>query len=235
MLLGIDVSLHNGLQDWFKRIAEGVRFAAVRLSHGTSVDPRAAAHLDGAHEAGVPVLIGYHYDTDAPASAQAEVFLTAAAEHEARLGVDLGLAVDLEDLPGHPPWPREPYEAVAREMCRLVRAAKRRPCGVYLSPDFARQLDLSWWFSECPLWLARWAPAPGTPPKPWGSVTLWQNRVDSVDHDVFSGSVEDLRAAFGLGGLKMPLEALGRVVELGDATLPRNPLLAASAAREGLP
>lgn len=234
MIRGVDVSSHNGRQDWPALVAQGVRFAAVRVSSGRGADRTAAAHLEAARAAGVEVLLAYHYVTDAPAAEQAEVFLGAVAALEAQLGVDLGLALDLEDLPGHPPWPREAYEATAREVCRLVREARRRPCGVYLSPEFARQLDLAWWWADCPLWLARWAPSPGAPPAPWGAITIWQNAVTAgLDRDVFAGTVEELRAAFRIGTWSAPLATLGRVVEIGDATLPRDPTRAATVPPEG--
>lgn len=221
MIEGVDLSSNNGAQNWPHLRAQDVCFAGARVSHGTALDHAAEGHLRGAHEAGVELLIAYHYLTDAPATEQAAAFLLAVARIESLLGVELALAVDMEDLPGHAPWPREAYEVMAREVIRLVREAKRRPCGVYVSPAFAAQLDLSWWFAESPLWLARWAPAPGTPPKPWGAITVWQNRVDTIDHDLYAGTIEELRAAFGLGTWTAPLEALGQVAETSDAAAGR--------------
>jgi len=65
----------------------------------------------------------------------------------------------------------------------------------------------SWW-SQCtgnrgdftstnPLWVARYASAPGTLPYAWGFYTFWQNADSGTfpgDQDVFNGAYDRLQA-----------------------------------------
>lgn len=60
------------------------------------------------------------------------------------------------------------------------------------------------WWNQCvghdtsfaaksPLWIARYADAPGTLPTGWGTHTFWQYTDNPIDQNVFNGSMERLR------------------------------------------
>lgn len=222
-LLGIDLSEHNPRQPWLAHAAAGLRFAGVRVSHGGAADSAGEGHLTGAHLAGLDLLLGYHYVTDAPAELQAAAFLGAVARCEARLGCELALAIDMEDLGApHPPWPREKYRATGRRIIELVSEAKGRPVGVYLSFWYTHELALGLepWWARCPLWLADWH-APYPVPLPWTVATILQYGVEqNIDRDRVE-SAEAFREAFGLGVRAAPAASLGQVADTSDAAAGR--------------
>lgn len=58
---GIDVSEHNGVLDWAKIKAAGIRFAIIRTGYGVShVDTYFKANIEGALDQGIPVG-AYHF------------------------------------------------------------------------------------------------------------------------------------------------------------------------------
>lgn len=199
MLEGIDVSHHNNpaTVPW-----AGCAFACVRLSWGTSgVDALAAEHLARARDAGVGMLLGFHYAKDSPGADQAAHFLDIAAKREVAVG-PLGHAVDLEDMPAPAkPYDVATYSAAALDFVAHHRGSSSRLLGVYGNRgDLARFGHAS--FGALPLWLAAWVkagqPMPA-PPKPWQRVTLWQHGVvDGLDRNRFDGTPDELREAFGL-------------------------------------
>jgi GH25 family lysozyme M1 (1,4-beta-N-acetylmuramidase) len=87
VVLGIDVSEHQGVIDWPAVAAALVAedgsaggFAIVKVREGTTYgDPRAAANLAGARAAGIPVLGAYGFLTATSSSrTQADAFVAAA-------------------------------------------------------------------------------------------------------------------------------------------------------------
>ena len=57
-MTGIDVSKHQGVIDWQKVKAEGIKFAIIRAGYGmyeNQVDSRFMENMAGAKAAGIPV------------------------------------------------------------------------------------------------------------------------------------------------------------------------------------
>ncbi|GEB35324.1 GH25 family lysozyme [Brevibacillus parabrevis] len=84
----IDVSHHNGMIDWKKVAADGVKGVFIKATEGAGyTDPRFRANAQGALAAGVKVGF-YHYcrpETGNTAAAEAESFLVAVAGLQATL------------------------------------------------------------------------------------------------------------------------------------------------------
>ena len=104
----IDISKYQPVVDFAKVKESGVLGVIAKATQGTSgKDPKFAAHIKGAREAGL--LIGaYHFATGGDATLQADFFLDVAK------GVDL-LDLDFEDNPrgftegsdNHTRWPSD--------------------------------------------------------------------------------------------------------------------------------
>ena len=194
---GCDLSHHNPTPASFTPWS----FAFFRASYGFTVDESAERHAAVARATNPLILLGaYHYLTDHSGHAQADLLLT----REAQLGGDLMIAVDVEDLPDAPPWPRAMYAVILLDFVQRCTARERR-CFVYASSAFIAQL-----FAAAPhtmrsvaalahLWLADWT-APYPTPAPWLTHAILQDGLlHDVDHDVFDGTVEQLREFAGLG------------------------------------
>lgn len=220
---GIDVSEHNKRQGWEHHFWQGIRFAAIRVSYGGQPDSLATEHLDGAYGAGLRELLGYHYANMTAAEQQAARWLLETDRHEQRLGQELALAIDLEDLlKPAAPWPRREYRETARRIVGTMAETKGRPVAIYSSRAYLLELQLEPWWAQWPLWLADWTP-PYPVPAPWTSYTLLQDAVlDDLDRDVFDGSAAAWRAALGLGGTwAAPPAILGQIASTSDAAAGR--------------
>lgn len=195
---GCDLSHHNATPASFA--AWG--FAFLRVSYGLTVDESAERHAARARATNPGIILGaYHYLEGQDGAAQADLLLT----REAILGGEMMLGVDVEDLPGHEPWPRVRYAHLLLDFARRVRASSR-VLFVYGSFAFLQEL-----FEAAPmtmrevaaitlLWLADWT-APYPPAQPWERVAILQDhgaKPGGIDHDVFAGSPDELRELAGL-------------------------------------
>lgn len=193
---GCDLSHHNPTPASFTPWS----FAFFRASYGFTVDESAERHAAVARATNPLILLGaYHYLTDHSGHAQADLLLT----REAQLGGDMMIAVDVEDLPDAPPWPRAMYAVILLDFVQRCTARERR-CFVYASSAFIAQL-----FAAAPhtmrsvaalahLWLADWT-APYPTPAPWLTHAILQDGLkDGLDHDVFDGTIDELRLIAGL-------------------------------------
>lgn len=211
MLNGIDVSHHNGATSYN---LDGVSFLFARASYGMTADVSAERHLARARGV-VPVLGVYHYlhtgEHAAPAEEQAALFVTRAAI----LSGSLMLAVDVEPIDWAHPDPPSRVAAMTLAFVRSVQSRSGRPCAVYLPGAYAPTLPLHVDLAQSPLWLADYTP-PYPVPAPWADWTVHQAGVRGVDRDVYRGTVDELRAAFGLGsGTSSPEQpAIGRTLRL---------------------
>lgn len=195
---GVDVSRYQGDIDWPVLAAQGIDFAFVKATEGsTLVDPRFVANLGGATTAGLRVG-GYHFFSfTSGGAAQADnVIRTVPARPET-----LPVAVDVEfygDFWLNP----APVEDVRRELRvlldRLVAHYGRRPI-VYTTAD-AYQRYLSGAFPDIDIWIRDVWRTPSLPDgRGW---TFWQfsdrHRLDGyageerfIDVNVFAGSREE--------------------------------------------
>ena len=212
MLTGCDLSHHNAVPPSFLPWA----FACIRVSFGRGergapeADERAELHA-AKMRATRPDCVGvaFAWMNLGDPKAQADLLVT----REAMVGCGRwGLAIDVEDLPGHDPFPRA---LVARNLLAMldVLAARdgRKPLvygsGGYLAEMFTeapitmRQVE-----ARASLWLADWS-APYTIPQPWTRATIVQDRgakPGGIDHDVFAGDAGELRAVLGLAAGPLP-------------------------------
>lgn len=193
---GADFSHHNPTPASFTPWS----FAFLRASYGLAVDDSAERHAAVARATNPLILLGaYHYLTDRSGHAQADLLLT----REASLGGDLMLAVDVEDLPKGPPWPRAMYAVILLDFVQRITARERR-CFVYASHSFivellhAAPVTMARVAELAPLWLADWT-APYPTPLPWATHAILQDGLKhGFDHDVFDGTIDELRGIAGL-------------------------------------
>ncbi len=180
---GVDVSHHQGQIDWDRVRRDGIEFAYLKATEGSSfVDPRFVTNAREAAGAGLRVG-GYHYFTlCSPGAPQAEHFATtlAAAGEKLRMPpvVDLELIGNCADPP-----PREDLVAQVRGFLDVVEARTGRRVVVYTHPDlearfrFASVLDRRQWVRRIG----------STPPdREWW---MWQ-RDDAASVDGISGPVD---------------------------------------------
>jgi len=213
VLLGCDVSHHNGTVNWPAVFRDGARFTFAKATQGRGyVDPKFLTHVAGARSAGL--LVGaYHFLTRAPAEAQVRNFLLAVQEAGGPEG--MLLALDVED-PGSEPEPR--WSDVTAFVTEFRRRLPKHPLFVYSgnwfwadhlgNPD-ARTLG-------CPLWDSRYlstgggtAGAVSRVPEAWwtarygrfGQATILQftdaGRLGGephIDINAYRGTLDQLRA-----------------------------------------
>ena len=195
---GVDVSRYQGVIDWPVLAGQGIDFAFVKATEGsTLVDPRFVTNLDGATAAGLRVG-AYHFFsfTSAGATQADNVIRTVPARADL-----LPVAVDLEFYGDF--WLRPtPVQDVRRELGvlldRLLTHYGRRPI-VYTTAE-AYDRYLSGAFPGVDIWIRDVWRTPSLPDgRPW---TFWQfsdrHRLDGytgeeqfIDVNVFAGSREE--------------------------------------------
>ena len=180
---GVDVSHHQGPIDWSRVAGDGISFAYLKATEGsTFTDPALSANWAGARSAGLRVG-GYHYYTlCAEPEPQAEHFVAALRSVGAGPR-SLPPVVDLE-LIGNcdPPPARADLRAAVTTFIDRVEQATGRRVVVYVHPDFERTYDL-----VAELDRRLWVRRTGTRPPP-GEWWLWQRsdtaRVDGISTPV---------------------------------------------------
>ena len=167
---GVDVSHHQGDIDWARVAGDGIEFAYLKATEGsTFTDPAFAANVAGARAAGLRVG-GYHYFTlCSPPGPQADHFV--ATWRSVGLGPRaLPPVVDLE-LIGNcdPPPVASAMLAAARDFVSRVEDATRRRVVVYVHPDF----EATYPGLVDALDRRRWVRRTGSRPPP-GDWWMWQ-------------------------------------------------------------
>lgn len=201
---GVDVSAYNPRVDWTALHRDGVRFAWVKASEGTTwSSPRFTAQWAGARAAGL--LTGaYHYarPANSPGAAQARHFVRTGGAWTAD-GRTLPGALDLERNTGtagggDPCYGLTPTRMVAwiRDFVTTYRDLTGRAPVIYVQTP--------WWIectgndttlaADSPLWLYDHE-APEEPlPAGWPSTLVWQYGVrEGLDRNVFHGDEAALR------------------------------------------
>ncbi|CAI6086716.1 GH25 family lysozyme [Cohnella sp. JJ-181] len=212
---GIDVSHHNGKVDWDKVAADGISFVFLKASQGKSFrDDTFPGHVKAARDAGL--LVGaYHFvdaKTEAEAKREAANFAGAIAAAGGGQLLDLPPVMDYENNPGN--LSRTQINAVAMTFLgELERLTGRRPL-VYTGNTFG--FNFGPLLSGYPLWIARYsASIPPDNNQAWREWAFWQysdgraggmrpsgsrkvaGLAGAVDLNVYAGTVEELRAAYG--------------------------------------
>lgn len=161
-LVGIDVSVHQGIIDWQQVAAAGVDFVMIRAAYRgykygqVNADPNALANIQGARDAGL--LVGVYIYSQAVDVAE--------AVEEAQFLLELLEGVEL-DLPFTFDWERYSDEArtanvsgrtvtdCAIAFCETVRAGGREPMVYFNATQALEQLSLPE-LAEYPFWLAQY-------------------------------------------------------------------------------
>ena len=173
MLLGIDVSSHNGALDWAAIQKAGVAFAILRAGYGRyQVDSQFAQNIRGAAAQGIPVgVYWFSYALDAAgARAEAQKCL------ETIQGCDITLPVffDFEyDTVRYAKdqgvtLGRAAFNAHAAAFCQVIRAAGYKP-GVYYNLDYYRNMVDTAVLGGYAQWYAQYASSPSI-----DGYDLWQ-------------------------------------------------------------
>ncbi|KAF2862583.1 glycoside hydrolase family 25 protein [Piedraia hortae CBS 480.64] len=195
--LGFDISNHQPTVDYKAAYAGGLRFVFIKATEGTDyIDKVFPTHWAGARDAGF-ITGAYHYahGTTDPV-VQAQVFVKNGGKWQ-RDGKTLPGVVDMEGVCTgfSTDW--------LTKFTNEYRTLTGRNAIIYTSP--------SWWktcmnntavFGKTnPLWLARWADAPGAVPPGWKNYTIWQYNDTNPyqgDSDRFNGGMDQVkRLAWG--------------------------------------
>jgi len=171
-LRGIDASHHQGVIDWEAVSGDGIAFAYLKASEGTTfTDPRFAENRERARDAGLRVG-GYHYfSLCTPGAAQAAHFVAVLGPPTPR---SLPPAVDLE-VGGNcaAPPPRAELLAEVRIFVDDVEEALGVEPVVYLYPEFEDRYGFAADLTDHRQWVRS---LDGPPDREWW---MWQ-RSDSA-------------------------------------------------------
>lgn len=209
---GIDVSGHQPSMNWQREWDRGIRFAYVKATEGNYFrNPLFSAQYSGAYEVGI-VRGAYHFgNPDVSGGAEQARYFVEHGGGWSPDGMTLPGVLDIED---------DPYGDDDRcfgqtanqlitwinDFATTYKALTGRAAVIYSNP--------SWW-ATCtgnssefartnPLWFARWAPSAGALPGGWQHYTFWQYTSDPFDHDVFNGTLQQLRSYATDPGLHVP-------------------------------
>ncbi|KAF7320628.1 Secreted hydrolase [Mycena chlorophos] len=220
---GIDVSDYQTNIDWTTVKNNGVTFAYIKATEGTSfISDEFSSQYTGATNAGL-IRGGYHFahPDESSGATQASFFLAHGGGWSGD-GITLPGALDIEckcrvvveiveppinrgRFPDNPDGD-ECYDLTAAEMVSWIKdfstgyhsATTRYPV-IYTTTD--------WWTSctgnsaafaaNSPLWIARYASSIGTLPAGWAYTTFWQyadSGSNPGDQDMFNGNAAGLKA-----------------------------------------
>jgi GH25 family lysozyme M1 (1,4-beta-N-acetylmuramidase) len=205
VIKGIDVSNHQERIDWARAKADGISFAYVKASEGTTfADPKYQAHVTGAKAAGIKTG-AYHFarpDTHThtrsdgatiniakDARAEADWFLSLAAPRPG----DLLPALDLETAG----LPAEEMVAWTRAWLDRVRGRIAARPVLYTYPAFWSALGQTTAFRLYPLWIANYGVTEPQLCAGWRRYAIWQY-TSSGSVDGVPGRADLNRLADGL-------------------------------------
>lgn len=164
MILGIDVSEHNGILDWKEVREYGISFAMIRLGYGKGhLDSAFYRNVNGAIAAGLYIGIYYYSYALSVEEARAEARFTWQVLADcgltaAKLPMECWL--DMEDADGFKARHGADDSALVTSMCQAYVEEMNRagyPCGIYGSYDWLthriRTEKLSPYLSY---WCAQW-------------------------------------------------------------------------------
>jgi GH25 family lysozyme M1 (1,4-beta-N-acetylmuramidase) len=198
VVYGIDVSGWQGNVDWAHWWGQGKRFAYVKATENTNYrNPYFAQQYNGSYNIGM-IRGAYHFATPNTSSgaAQADYFVNNGGGWS-RDGKTLPGALDME----YNPYGATCYGLSASSMTAWIKSFSDR----YQSRTGRWPViytSTSWW-SQCvngdfsstnPLWVARYASAPGTLPYNWKVWTFWQYSSSPIDQNQFNGAYDRLQA-----------------------------------------
>lgn len=195
---GVDVSHYQGEIDWEMLAGQGISFAFVKATEGSSWrDPLFEANLNGAESAGLRVGAYHFFSFDSAPETQAENFIAAVPE------TDLPPAVDLEFYGSYKNAPPD-AEAVQKNLALLLSLLSehygQRPI-VYTTMRCYR-LYLKGWNGEYDLWIRDILRQPALAEgetwtfwqySPKGRLAGFSGEEPFIDLNVFCGSEEEFQ------------------------------------------
>jgi len=194
---GIDVSGHQGNVDWPGQWNAGKRFVWVKATEGTGyINPYFSQQYGGSYNQGF-IRGAYHFALPDRSSgaAQANYF-------SAHGG---GWSGDGKTLPGAMDMEYNPYGATCYGLSKAsmtqwildfsntYKAKWNKYPAIYTSTSWWSQCVSGDFHSTNPLWVARYASAPGTLPCCWGNYTVWQYSSSPIDQNSFNGAMDRLQ------------------------------------------
>jgi lysozyme len=198
-LKGVDVSHFDGTVDWGAARRDGVSFAIIKATEGTSfVDNHFASNWANTRANGI-VHGAYHFfRPKSDPVAQADFFVSVAGSPKSG---ELPPVIDLEVTDG---LTAAQVASGARTFLQRVQQKIGRVPMIYTSVRvFNSLLGGPAGFGPYPLWVANWnVRCPNIPNPPWTRWTFWQSSAtgtvagfsDPVDVDRFNGTSADLMA-----------------------------------------
>ncbi|WP_069815512.1 lysozyme [Streptomyces sp. TP-A0874] len=200
---GVDVSGHQGNVNWQTLWNSGVKWAYVKATEGTYYkNEYFTQQYNGSYNIGM-IRGSYHFanPSDSSGAAQANYFVDNGG----------GWSKDGKTLPGVLDIEYNPYGATCyglsqagmvnwiKDFTSTYKSRTGRDAVIYTTTD---------WWTQCtgnngsfgntnPLWIARYASAPGTLPNGWGFYTFWQYTSTGPtvgDHNKFNGAMDRLQA-----------------------------------------
>jgi lysozyme len=196
---GVDVSHFDGTVDWGAARRDGITFAIIKATEGTSfADNHFAANWTNTKANGI-VHGAYHFfRPESDPVAQADFFVRIAGSPKSG---DLPPVIDLEVTDG---LTAAQVAAGARTFLQRVQQRTGRVPMIYTSVRvFNGLLGTPSGFNPYFLWVANWnVRCPNIPNPPWKRWTFWQSSAtgtvagfsDPVDVDSFNGTSADLMA-----------------------------------------
>lgn len=198
---GTDVSAWQGDIDWEKLADEGLSFAFIKATEGSShIDSRFAYNFENAQKYGVSAGAYHFFSYDSSGGAQAEHFISTVPVAEGMLPpvIDVEFYGDKEsDLPEK--------EDVVRELSDMIERLTEHYGVVPLIYATKRSYDLyiAGEFPQCGIWIREVMPTSAPELSDGREWTFWQytNRykpkgisggVRFIDMNVFNGTAEEL-------------------------------------------
>jgi lysozyme len=194
---GIDVSGHQGNVDWPAQWNAGKRFVWAKATEGTGyTNPYFNQQYGGSYNQGF-IRGAYHFALPDRSSGAAQ------ANYFSNNGG--GWSGDGKTLPGALDMEYNPYGATCyglsaasmtnwiRDFSNTYKARWNKYPAIYTSTSWWNQCVGSSFGSTNPLWVARYASAPGTLPVGWGVYTVWQYSSSPIDQNSFNGAYDRLQ------------------------------------------
>ena len=150
-LKGVDVSEYQGTVDWEAIKNQGIEFAFLKATEGSSyIDSKYETNAQGAAQAGVKQGAYHFFSFDSPGKTQAQNFLQVIGEREQPLPA----AVDVELYGRHKQSPPK-REDVQRELTVLIDAVQEQTGNfpILYATGEAYDRYLAGSFPNCPIWI----------------------------------------------------------------------------------
>ncbi|MEO8878083.1 MAG: GH25 family lysozyme [Polyangiaceae bacterium] len=193
---GYDVSYYQGNFNW---TSHKVAFGAARISDGTGyVDPTFNANWANMKSNGVLRAAYQFFEPGENEVSQANLVISKVGKLKEG---DLPVMLDIEVTGGQSP---STIQRKAQHWLDLVEAGTGRRPFVYSYGSFL-ETNLGSGFGKYPLWIANYGPVCPSVPRGWTNWVVWQysDGGGSLDHDVYNGSLADMKAKYASDPIKV--------------------------------